>query len=176
MISVRLMLMTGFMYGIATLPAFAAAAGSASGELIGADGGSRGTVQVTGAPKGVLVRIMTKGLPPGWHGVHFHEKGDCTAPKFTTAGGHVHTAKPVVHGLMHAEANDDGDLPNIFIGPDGAGTVELYSTLVSLSEAGRRPALLDSDGSSLVIHASPDDYRTQPIGGAGDRIACAVLH
>jgi Cu-Zn family superoxide dismutase len=159
----------------AVLPALAVAADTASGELMGSDGAARGTVRVTAAPAGVVLRIEAKGMTPGWHGVHFHEKGDCSAPKFTSAGGHVHAATPVVHGLLNTEANDSGDLPNIYVGADGSTAVELYSTLVSLKPGGKLPALLDADGSALVIHANPDDYQTQPIGGAGDRVACAVL-
>ena len=138
-------------------------------DLKGADGATHGTVTVTAAPKGVLLRIAATGLTPGSHGAHFHEKGDCGEPKFTSAGAHVHAATPVTHGLLNAQASDFGDLPNIYVGSDGAATVELYSTLVSLS------ALMDTDGSALVIHAKPDDYSSQPIGGAGDRVACAVL-
>ncbi|MBM9402104.1 superoxide dismutase family protein [Gluconacetobacter azotocaptans] len=162
--------------GLVSIPSLASAADTASGDLTGADGTSKGTVQVTAAPKGVLVRIQAKGLTPGWHGVHFHEKGNCATPKFTSAGGHVHAVTPVVHGLLNPEANDAGDLPNLYVGPDGSATVELYSTLVSLTSKGGHPPLLDADGASLVIHAHPDDYQTQPIGGAGDRVACAVLH
>jgi Cu-Zn family superoxide dismutase len=153
----------------AFLPALAA-----SGDLKGPDGASHGTVTVTAAPKGVLLRIEAKGLKPGWHGVHFHEKGACSDPKFTSAGAHVHAASPVVHGLLNPKANDAGDLPNIHAGADGSATAELYSTLVSLS-GGSAPALMDADGSAVVIHASPDDYKSQPIGGAGGRVACAVI-
>jgi Cu-Zn family superoxide dismutase len=152
----------------ALLPAFAA-----GGDLKGADGAMHGTITVTGAPKGVLLRIEARGLTPGWHGAHFHEKGDCSDAKFTSAGSHVHATAPVTHGLMNAQANDAGDLPNIHVGSDGTATVELYSTLVSLN--GAAPMLMDADGSALVIHAKPDDYTSQPIGGAGDRVACAVI-
>jgi Cu-Zn family superoxide dismutase len=145
------------------------------GVLQGQGGAERGSITVTGAPKGVLLRIEATGLPPGWHGVHFHEKGDCSDAKFQSAGGHVHAMTPVVHGLLNADANDAGDLPNILVGADGAVTVELYSTLVSLTPSGDRPALLGPNGSALVIHANPDDYHTQPIGGSGERIACAVI-
>ena len=161
---------------LADVSAVHAADGVAYGHLIGLGGVARGAVTVTAAPKGVIVRIQATGLPPGWHGVHFHEKGDCGDPKFANAGSHVHTITPVQHGLLNAMANDDGDLPNLFVGPDGVATVELYSTLVALTPGGDRPALLDADGSALVIHAKPDDYTTQPIGGAGERIACAVIH
>ena len=152
-----------------------AADGSAHGDLVGTGGTALGTISLTAAPKGVLLRVTAKGLPPGWHGMHFHEKGDCGDPKFTSAGGHVHAMTPVVHGLLNPAANDDGDLPNIYVGADGTATLELFSDLVSLAGDGTRPALLDADGAALVIHANPDDYTTQPIGGAGGRIACAVI-
>jgi len=151
------------------LPAF-----GASGDLKGADGASHGMITVTPAPKGVLLRIEAKALTPGWHGVHFHEKGSCSDPKFTSAGAHVHATSPVVHGFLNPQANDAGDLPNIHVGSDGTATAEVYSTLVSPS-GGSSPALLDADGSAVVIHANPDDYNSQPIGGAGERVACAVV-
>ena len=149
-------------------------ASAASGDLKGPDGASHGTVTVTAAPKGVVLRIEAKALKPGWHGLHFHEKGACSDPKFTSAGAHVHAANPVVHGLLNPQANDAGDLPNIHVGTDGTATAELYSTLVSLS-GGSAPALMDADGSAVVVHANLDDHSSQPIGGAGDRVACAVI-
>jgi len=144
-------------------------------ELEGAGGAKIGTIIVTDAPKGVLLRIEAKGLKPGWHGMHFHEKGDCSDPKFMNSGAHVHIATPVVHGLLNKDANDFGDLPNLYVAADGSAEVELYSTLVSLKGEDGRAALIDADGSALVIHENPDDYKTQPIGGAGARIACAVI-
>lgn len=154
----------------AILPALAA-----GGELKGHDGAAHGTVTVTAAPKGVVLRIEAKGLKPGWHGLHFHEKGDCSDPKFTRAGEHVHAAASVVHGLLNPKSNDAGDLPNLHVGTDGTATAEFYSTLVMMKGSGATPGLMDADGSAVVIHASPDDHRSQPIGGAGDRVACAVI-
>ena len=166
------------LHALAAVLAFSAAAVlpalAAGGDLKGPDGASHGSVTVTAAPKGVVLRIEAKALKPGWHGLHFHEKGACSDAKFTSAGGHVHAANPVVHGLLNPQANDAGDLPNIHVGKDGTATAELYSTLVSLSGSSA-PALMDADGSAVVIHASPDDYKSQPIGGAGDRVACAVI-
>lgn len=167
-------LAAGALLGVMASP-LASAAETATGTLLGADGTDLGRVDVTETPKGVLLRVIAHNLTPGWHGMHFHEKGQCEAPKFTSAGAHVHTQTPVVHGFLNAHANDDGDLPNLFAGPDGQATVEVYSTLVALKPGTTRPALLDKDGSALVIHAHPDDYTTQPIGGAGERMACAVL-
>jgi Cu-Zn family superoxide dismutase len=107
--------------------------------------------------------------------MHFHEKADCSTPAFKGAGGHIHAKIPVVHGMLNADFNDAGDLPNLYVGADGSATVELYSTLVTLNASGARPELLDADGSALVIHANPDDYKSQPIGGAGVRAACAPI-
>jgi len=158
----------------AAVASAADAAKSVKAELKNAAGGSVGQVTVTEAPNGVLLRIEAKGLPPGWHGLHFHDKGDCSKSDFTSAGAHVHAKPVVVHGLLNPEATEAGDLPNLFVAADGTATVELFSNYVSLS-SGRRPSLDDVDGSALVVHASPDDYATQPIGGAGARIACAVI-
>lgn len=137
--------------------------------------GAAGSVTVTEAPKGVLVHIEASGLTPGWHGMHFHEKGDCGDAAFKMAGGHVHAMTPAVHGLLNPDGNDNGDLPNLFAGADGKAMADAFTTTVSLKAGAAKPALLDADGSALVIHAAPDDYRSQPIGGAGARIACAVI-
>lgn len=161
---------------VALIAASPALAQSIATALVKAgDGKDAGVVTVTEAPRGVLLKLELKGLTPGWHAVHFHEKGDCGTPDFKSAGAHVHSAATTVHGLLNPDANDNGDLPNIFAGPDGSATAEIYSTLVSLKGAGDRPALLDADGSSIVVHANPDDHKTQPIGGAGARVACGVI-
>jgi Cu-Zn family superoxide dismutase len=148
-----------------------------SSPLKNAAGQVLGQVTVTAAANGVMLQIEARGLPPGWHGMHLHEKGDCSDPKFMASGGHLHAQTPVVHGLLNPDFNDAGDLPNLHVNADGTVTVELYSTLVTLHPVpgGARPALLDADGAALVIHARPDDYKSQPIGGAGERIACAVI-
>ncbi|MDB5429011.1 MAG: superoxide dismutase [Caulobacter sp.] len=148
---------------------------SANADLKAADGSSAGTVRLTEAPGGVLLKIEVKGLTPGWHGVHFHEKGDCSSADFKSAGGHVHGAAAAVHGLLNPAATEAGDLPNLFVAADGTGAAEMYSPSVSLKGARGRPALLDADGAALVVHASPDDHMTQPIGGAGARVACGVI-
>lgn len=175
MLTPRLELLAALALSLPLFTSMAHAADTAAGNLLGSDGTAHGTVHVTDAPKGVVLRVEATGLTPGWHGIHFHEKGDCAAPKFTSAGAHVHATSPVVHGLLNTNANDAGDLPNIFVAMDGTATVEFYSTLVSLHGKDGRPALLDADGSALVIHANPDDYQSQPIGGAGDRVACGVI-
>lgn len=169
------------------VPALAAAA-LAGGAAVAADIGAQktvelknnageaiGTATLTEAPKGVLMRLEVSGLTPGWHGLHFHEKGDCSKSDFTSAGGHVHTEASMVHGLLNPDANEAGDLPNLYVGADGKGVVELFSTYVSFDGQSGRAALMDEDGAAVVIHAAPDDHKTQPIGGAGARVACGVI-
>lgn len=137
--------------------------------------GAAGKGTVTEGPRGVVLRLELSGLTPGWHGVHFHEKGDCSAHDFASAGSHVHGPAAVVHGLLNPAHSDNGDLPNIFVGADGKAMVEVFSPFVALGDAAGRQNLLDADGSAVVIHASADDHTTQPIGGAGARVACGVV-
>jgi Cu-Zn family superoxide dismutase len=151
-------------------------AASVTAEIKTADGKSAGTVSLTGAPTGVLVHVELSGMTPGWHALHFHDKADCSDPKFAGAGAHINMAtakKP--HGFLALGGPDYGDLTNIYVGADGTARAEIFTDRVSLDGAGARPALLDSDGSALIVHANPDDYTTQPIGGAGARVACAVI-
>lgn len=144
-------------------------------DLKAPDGKAVGQATLTEGPRGVLIRLSVQGLTPGWHGLHFHEKGDCSSADFKSAGGHVHDMATAVHGLLNPGGNEAGDLPNLYVAADGTAQVELFSTFVSLKGASGRPALLDADGSAIVIHTAPDDYSTQPIGGAGARVACGVI-
>lgn len=145
-------------------------------ELKGATGASLGEITLTDAPKGVVLRVEAYGLTPGWHAIHFHEKADCSDAMFKAAGGHVHMMLPAVHGLLNPAASDLGDLPNFFVASDGTGMAELFSPMVAMTSEAGRADLLDADGSALVIHAKPDDYMSQPIGGAGERVGCAEIH
>jgi Cu-Zn family superoxide dismutase len=138
-------------------------------------GADLGHVMLTAAPNGVLLRVQAKGLPPGWHGLHFHEKADCSKADFTSAGGHVHGKATMTHGLLNPDANEAGDLPNLYVAADGTGTAEIFYSYVSIGGSEGRENLADADGSAIVIHANADDHTTQPIGGAGARIACGVV-
>lgn len=150
---------------------------SATAALAKSDGADAGTASFRQGPNGVLIRIEATGLTPGWHGLHLHAVGQCDGPAFTSAGAHIQHGEPKIpHGLLNAEGNDAGDLPNLYVGADGHGFAELFTTTARLVDgAGPGEYLLDADGSSLVIHANPDDYSSQPIGGAGDRVACGVV-
>jgi Cu-Zn family superoxide dismutase len=147
----------------------AAAPTSVTSELKNSTGQTVGSVILTEAPKGTLIRIEAKGLSAGWHGVHLHDKGDCSKSDFTSAGPHVHGAAAAVHGLLNPAATELGDLPNIHAGQDGMAAAEMFTTAVTLKD------LRDADGSAVVVHLNPDDHLAQPIGGAGARVACAVV-
>jgi Cu-Zn family superoxide dismutase len=150
--------------------------------LIDTSGQRIGQARLKQGPKGVLVTIeVSPGrLPVGWHGLHFHLRGDCSDPDkgFVASGAHVGHGAGMSHGLLHPSGPESGDLPNIFM-PETSGPMawEVYSDMVTLAPAARGglAALLGPSGSALVIHANRDDHATQPIGGAGPRIACAVV-
>jgi Cu-Zn family superoxide dismutase len=146
-----------------------AAPATVTADLKNSTGQTVGAVTLTEAPNGVLMRVEAKGLAPGWHGLHFHEKGDCSKSDFTSAGAHVHGPGTAVHGLLNPARNETGDLPNLHAGSDGVASAEVFTSLTTLA------ALRDADGSAVVIHANPDDHMAQPIGGAGPRVACAVV-
>ena len=141
--------------------------------VIDAAGKTIGTAMLQDTPSGVLVSTDLKGVPAGEHGFHFHEKGMCdAAQKFTTAGAHFAPGK-TQHGLLVTGGPHGGDMPNQFVGADGMLKAQVLNTGVTFAPGPR--SLADVDGSALVIHAKPDDYKTQPSGDAGDRIACAVV-
>lgn len=143
--------------------------------LINASGARVGRAVLTQGPTGLLIRIEAEGLTPGWHGVHIHAIGRCEAP-FTSAGAHVNHGDPQPsHGLLNARGPDDGDLPNIYADATGQVRAEVFTSRARIAAEGPGQWLWDADGSALVIHASADDHASQPIGGAGARVACGVM-
>lgn len=136
------------------------------------DGKELGTVELLEIPAGVLLTAKIKGLPAGTHAFHIHAVGKCEPP-FKSAGGHFNPEK-TKHGLMAEEGLHSGDMPNVHVAENGTLTVEIWNPMVNLfpDEEG---SLRDSDGSAIVIHQGPDDYKTDPAGAAGTRIACGVI-
>lgn len=137
-----------------------------------ADGKDVGTAELVQTPAGVLVKLSVKGLPPGEHAFHIHGVGKCEPP-FTTAGGHFNPAGKK-HGMMAADGQHAGDMPNLHIPADGALMVEVLNPAVTL-EKGKPNSLYGPEGTALIVHAGKDDYKTDPTGDAGGRIACAVV-
>ena len=138
---------------------------SASGSLVG------GKVMLMPMAGGVHLTGTVGGLPPNsTHGFHVHEKGDCSAPDGTSAGGHFNPGTSnhgrVGHGVHHG-----GDSDNIFANDAGVATVDSLLQGVTLGDG----AATDIVGKAVIVHADPDDYTTQPTGNAGGRIACGVI-
>jgi len=154
---------------VASLPAHAQTAKAALKDQIGKD---VGTVQFVETPHGVLLRLALKGAVPGEHAFHIHAVGKCEAP-FTSAGGHFNPAGKK-HGLAVAEGAHAGDMPNLHIPPSGELMVEVLNGMVTLAK-GKPNSVFDADGSAIIIHAGVDDYKSDPTGNAGDRIACGVI-
>ena len=143
--------------------------------LVNAAGANIGRVDLRQGSTGLVIKVEASGLTPGWHGIHIHATGQCDAP-FTSSGAHINHGEPKApHGLLNAAGPDDGDLPNVYAGADGKVNAELFTTRARISSEGPGQWLWDADGSAIIIHANPDDHVTQPIGGAGDRVACAAL-
>lgn len=132
---------------------------------IGAASGSSvsGTATLTATAHGVHLDVKVSGLTPGVHGFHIHEVGDCSAPDASSAKGHYNpTGQP--HG-MHA-----GDLPDLTA--DAAGVATLSADLADLSLTEGPGGILNR---ALVVHADPDDHKSQPAGNSGKRVGCGVI-
>lgn len=143
----------------------------AAATLRQSNGAPAGTVQVTRAGDRLTLNAALVGLPAGQHGMHLHMVGRCDGPDFASAGGHVNPAGHQ-HGTQNPAGSHLGDLPNVTINSYGAGAV---SAELSGTSADLLAALFDGDGTAVVVHAAPDDYRTDPSGNSGARIACGVL-
>jgi Cu-Zn family superoxide dismutase len=142
-------------------------------ELRDTQGRSRARATVEQSGDSLRVRIEATAMSPGAYGAHLHSVGRCDPPAFTTAGPHWNPTGQM-HGKDNPKGMHKGDLPNLLVGADGRGSFEY--TIPNASLSGMGPAkLIDADGAAVVIHAKPDDYRTDPSGNSGDRIACGVL-
>ncbi len=131
------------------------------------DGKEVGTVTLTAAQGGVLLEVQANALPPGEHGFHVHQTGACEGD-FKSAGGHFTVGEQSNHGLLDGKPHA-GDMPNLHVPNDGRQVAEYFLEGVTEQQ------LFDQDGAAVVVHAGPDDYRTDPAGNSGDRIACAAF-
>jgi superoxide dismutase, Cu-Zn family len=128
-----------------------------------------GTATLTETPAGVRVLASLENVPPGEHGAHVHEKGDCSAPDGSSAGEHFNpTAHP--HGLPQTGQRHLGDLGNVSIGGDGTGTIDIVASGANLEPNDPNSFL----GKAIIVHEKKDDG-SQPSGNAGGRIGCTVI-
>lgn len=141
--------------------------------LKNSEGDNVGTAVLEETGEGVNIQYDITHLPEGEHGFHIHETGSCEEPDFESAGDHFNP-NDHDHGFDTEDGPHAGDLANIEVDKDGEAKGEIVADMVTL-ETGEDNSLLEEDGTSLVIHADPDDNKSQPSGDAGDRIACGVI-
>lgn len=148
-----------------------AAADVGSATIRDRNGNTVGTANLYSQAGEVTVSVSLSGLPAGTHAVHLHTTGDCSATDFTSAGGHLNPMGHQ-HGSLNPQGAHLGDLPNAEISSAGTGTV---SAILNGSAATVLAQIFDADGTAVVVHEGADDYRSDPAGAAGSRIACGVF-
>jgi Cu-Zn family superoxide dismutase len=168
----RLPLLLGFL--LLAPPVQAAPKAHAVAKIKSLDGKLLGTADFSAINNGVLIVLDLQGLPPGPHGIHLHASGNCDAKSGFTRAGPILSLNPKKrHGYLAANGPLTGDLPNQFAGADGRLKASLVTNAFSLGNGKR--SIFDRDGVAIILNKRADDYRTQPLGNAGDRIACGVV-
>ena len=159
----------GLLLALMVLPSKSAA--KTKVELKDAQGKSVGEVLLWDQGTGVALQLKLHDLSPGVHAIHFHQVPKCEGPDFKSAGGHFNPEKKK-HGFDNPEGHHAGDMKNFTVDAKGKASARLEDADVTL-KAG--PHSLMSDGAAIVVHAKADDYKTDPSGNSGDRIACGVI-
>ncbi|RYH04993.1 MAG: superoxide dismutase family protein [Alphaproteobacteria bacterium] len=174
MSQIKFVTLATLLIGAAVTPlaADAPASGKVIADIIDGQGQTRGKAVLVQQKDGIHVDVRGVGLPAGVHAVHIHTTGTCTGPDFTSAGGHWNPAMKK-HGHDNPAGAHMGDMPNMTVVADGTGT--LTAVIKDATLKGGKEPLLDADGAAVVIHAAADDYKTDPTGNAGGRVACGVV-
>lgn len=123
--------------------------------------------------KGLELSMIANSLSPGVHGIHIHEVGKCEAPSFESAKAHFNPTHKQ-HGIENPLGPHAGDLPNITVDQEGEVQLNFITPDFTLKK-GEENSIFDEDGSSVIIHEKADDYKTDPSGNSGARIACGVI-
>lgn len=137
-----------------------------------ASGAVRGDAVLIQLDQGIRLILRAQGMTPGVKAAHIHMVGRCDGPGFTSAGGHWNPLGRE-HGRDNPAGQHMGDMPNLIVGQDGTGLLEVIVTDGRIDDS--HIALLDQDGAAVMIHAGPDDYHSDPAGDAGSRIACGII-
>lgn len=157
----------GDMQGSESIPSMM----RATGDILGNEGTSIGNINLIEGPNGVLIEVNIEegSLSEGWHAIHLHQTGDCSdTGEYKASGGHIGKIEGG-HGLLNPKGPEPGDLTNLYVAANGSVHYETFTNYVAMSD------ILDDDGSAAIIHEGRDDHMSQPIGGAGSRVACAVI-
>lgn len=137
------------------------------------NGADLGEATLTKAPKGVLLEVRLKGLPPGPRGLHFHGAPSCNAPNFVSSGPHQNS-EARNHGFLSPSGYHTGDLPNVYVGTDGTAQMDVFLPGAGLTP-GQKGAIVGDQGVSLLVKSAADDYFSDPTGNSGARLACGVF-